>query len=140
MFVGYNIPNTVIGMNSTEWPEDLQERSYFTNYLCGDGTPRSCPGPGVSHQRDGSEYIGNEGQIVGRGPTTSLGPCRPARRPVRRRAARRERVSPRRLLHMGRISDGRRHEGSANRSAPDAAVAVTARQMIPVKWWAGRER
>ena len=53
MFVGYNIPNTVIGMNSTEWPEDLQERSYFTNYLCGDGTPRSCPGPGVSHQRDG---------------------------------------------------------------------------------------
>ena len=64
MFVGYNIPNTVIGMNSTEWPEDLQERSYFTNYLCGDGTPRSCPGPGVSHQRDGSEYIGNEGQIA----------------------------------------------------------------------------
>jgi len=44
MFLGYNVPNTAIGLNSTEWPQDLQKRSYFTNYLCGDGTDRACPG------------------------------------------------------------------------------------------------
>lgn len=44
MFAFYNVPNTAIGFNSTEWPADLQKRSYFTNGLCGEGTDRACPG------------------------------------------------------------------------------------------------
>jgi hypothetical protein len=68
MFLGYNVPNSIIGANSAEWPEDLQKRSYFTNYLCGDETNRLCPGPGVSNERDGSAYIGADGTIVRPGP------------------------------------------------------------------------
>jgi hypothetical protein len=44
MFIGYNVPNTAVGLNSTEWPQDLQKRSYFTNFICGEGTDRACPG------------------------------------------------------------------------------------------------
>jgi hypothetical protein len=43
----YNVPNAIIGAHSTAWPRDLQERSYLTDRLCGPGTDRACPGPGV---------------------------------------------------------------------------------------------
>lgn len=43
----YNVPNAIIGAHSTEWPRDLQERSYLTDRLCGPGTDRACPGPTV---------------------------------------------------------------------------------------------
>ena len=33
----YNIPNSIIGAHSTAWPKDLQQRSYLTDYLCGQG-------------------------------------------------------------------------------------------------------
>lgn len=66
MFLFYNVPNTGIGLNSTAWPEDLQERSYFTNYICGDTTNRPCPAPGVSNQRDGSTFVGADGEVVTR--------------------------------------------------------------------------
>ena len=64
MFLGYNVPNTAIGFNSTAWPNDLQKRSYFTNGICGDGTNRLCPGPGVANMRVGGAYIGANGQVV----------------------------------------------------------------------------
>ncbi|WP_205698799.1 spirocyclase AveC family protein [Conexibacter sp. SYSU D00693] len=64
MFLTYNVPNTFIGMNSTPWPEDLQKRSYFTNNLCGEGTDRPCPGPGVPHIRDQSAYPNTEGTVT----------------------------------------------------------------------------
>ena len=56
LIVFYNIPNSWIGIHSDEWPADLQKRSYLTNYVCGDGTDRACPGPGgaerpVRHER-----------------------------------------------------------------------------------------
>ena len=46
LIVFYNIPNSWIGIHSDEWPADLQKRSYLTNYVCGDGTDRACPGLG----------------------------------------------------------------------------------------------
>jgi len=64
MFLGYNVPNTLIGFNSTEWPADLQKRSYFTNNLCGQGTDRACPGPGMPHIRESSIYPGADGTVV----------------------------------------------------------------------------
>jgi hypothetical protein len=64
MFLGYNVPNAIIGANSTEWPKDLQQRSYFTNYICGAGTDRPCPGPGTPNTRDGSMYINQDGQAA----------------------------------------------------------------------------
>ncbi len=33
----------LVGPNSSDWPEDLQSRSYFLDGLCGEGTGRSCP-------------------------------------------------------------------------------------------------
>lgn len=43
MLVLYNAPVTVIGAQA-KWPKSIQERSYFTNGLCGEGTDRRCPG------------------------------------------------------------------------------------------------
>jgi hypothetical protein len=64
MFLGYNVPNTAIGFNSTAWPTDLQKRSYFTNGICGAGTNRLCPGPDVANMRNGAAYIGANGTVV----------------------------------------------------------------------------
>jgi hypothetical protein len=67
----YNIPNFWIGLHSTTWPADLQKRSYLTDYLCGDGTGRACPGPAVPLVRNdngdpngGSAYLGADGKLV----------------------------------------------------------------------------
>jgi hypothetical protein len=71
LFVTYTIPNTWIGMHSKEWQQDLLERSYFTDGLCGAGTDRACPGPGVPLNRNdntdsgkGSVYITPGGKAV----------------------------------------------------------------------------
>jgi len=43
LFLGYNVPNAIVGANSHAWPTDLQNRSYFTDGLCGPGTHNLCP-------------------------------------------------------------------------------------------------
>jgi hypothetical protein len=71
-FVTYNVPNFWVGLHSTAWPTDVQNRSYFTNGLCGAGTNRACPGPAVPLTRNdnsdpagsGSAYVGPNGQLV----------------------------------------------------------------------------
>jgi hypothetical protein len=63
-FMTYGLPNTFIGLNSTNWPTDLQKRSYFTNYLCGQGTDRACPGPNNPAQRDYAPYVNNKSQVT----------------------------------------------------------------------------
>jgi hypothetical protein len=71
MFVGYTLPNTWLGLHSTVWPADLQKRSYLTDYVCGAGTNRACPGPGVPNARNdngdsngGSAYLSASGTLV----------------------------------------------------------------------------
>jgi Spirocyclase AveC-like len=60
----YNIPNSIIGAHSTAWPEDLQKRSYLTDYLCGQGTDRACPGKTVPLSRgDDSAYMNLNGGL-----------------------------------------------------------------------------
>lgn len=46
-FLGYNVGNLWVGAHSNPWPRDLQRRSYLTDYLCGAGTDRACPGSGT---------------------------------------------------------------------------------------------
>jgi hypothetical protein len=68
----YNVPNFWVGMHSTEWNRDIQERSYFTSGICGEDTGRACPGPSVPLNRNdnrnpgqgGSVYVGPGGTIV----------------------------------------------------------------------------
>lgn len=69
--VCYTLPNGFLGLNSTEWPKDLQKRSYFTDYICGQGTDRACPGPSVPIPRNdngnpdgGSAQLGTNGKLV----------------------------------------------------------------------------
>jgi hypothetical protein len=50
----YNVPTAFIAANSTAWPDDAQKRSYLMDGVCGDGTGRACPGPGVPISRDNS--------------------------------------------------------------------------------------
>jgi hypothetical protein len=52
MFLTYNVPNTIVGLHSTDWPRDIEKRSYLT-YTCGPygGTP--CPNTAV--KRGGSD-------------------------------------------------------------------------------------
>jgi hypothetical protein len=61
----YNVPNAIIGAHSTAWPRDLQQRSYLTDRVCGEGTDRACPGPGVplSRGNDGA-YVNRAGRLV----------------------------------------------------------------------------
>jgi Spirocyclase AveC-like len=71
MFVGYNVPNFWVGTHSTAWPADIQKRSYFTSGICGEGTDRACPGPGVPLVRNNngdpaktSAYVAPNGTLV----------------------------------------------------------------------------
>lgn len=43
----YIIPWFWIEQRMSEYPEDIQQRSYFLNGMCGEGTTFSCPGPSV---------------------------------------------------------------------------------------------
>jgi hypothetical protein len=71
LFITYNVPNYWIGTHSKDWQQDLVERSYFTDGLCGAGTDRACPGPAVplsrndnTHSGQGSVYITPDGTAV----------------------------------------------------------------------------
>jgi hypothetical protein len=71
MFMFYNVPHYFAGTHSTEWPRDVQKRSYFTNGLCGEGTNRACPGPNTPLYRNdnsasgkGAPHLGLDGRLV----------------------------------------------------------------------------
>ena len=71
LFITYNVPNYWIGTHSKEWQRDLVDRPYLTDGLCGQGTDRACPGPGVPLSRNdnsdsgkGSAYITPDGKAV----------------------------------------------------------------------------
>lgn len=60
----YHLPNVLVGLNSTAWPDDLQQRSYFVGGICGGDTNRFCPQPGVANGRGDAPYVGADGRIV----------------------------------------------------------------------------
>jgi len=83
MFVLYNVPNTWTATRSGEWPADLQERSYLTNGICGEGTGQMCPGPAAPQFRNnnhdpngGSAHLDPNGDLVVP-PNTVLSPLVP---------------------------------------------------------------
>ncbi|MHB8693910.1 MAG: spirocyclase AveC family protein [Solirubrobacteraceae bacterium] len=53
-----------VAPNSTVWPEAIQDKSYFTDGICGKGTDRICPGPGVPIATRSSAYLNTSGQLV----------------------------------------------------------------------------
>ena len=43
LLVAYNVPQSLMWTVGDPYPKDYVERSYFTNGLCGPGTPYECP-------------------------------------------------------------------------------------------------
>jgi len=60
----YTIPNTLMSLSQPSWPKDLQQRSYLTDYVCGAGTNRLCPGSAIPIVRNGGAYAGPGGRLV----------------------------------------------------------------------------
>ncbi len=52
----YNVPLAMfVSANQSPWPKSVQDKSYFTDYICGQGTDRMCPGtPGIP------PFLGND--------------------------------------------------------------------------------
>ena len=46
------------------WPQDTQQRSYFTSGLCGPLTDRACSGPGVPFSTNESAYMTRDGTLA----------------------------------------------------------------------------
>ena len=47
IFLVYNVGWTWFALHQDPWPQDLIERSYLMDELCGPGTGMACPGPEV---------------------------------------------------------------------------------------------
>ena len=60
----YSGPMAVIHVKADAWPQDIQNRSYFTNELCGPGTSYACPGPGIPIPRPDSAHLTPYGTLV----------------------------------------------------------------------------
>jgi hypothetical protein len=64
MFCGYNVTNGIMAANVHAWPKAVQQRSYFTNFICGATTNRLCPGPAAGTMRVGSPVINGQGGVT----------------------------------------------------------------------------
>lgn len=62
--VVYNVPAILFSMHGSEWPEDIVQRSYFTNGFCGPGTTYACPSPENPMPREGSARVGPDGELI----------------------------------------------------------------------------
>ena len=64
--VAFNIPIALfIAPHTSEWPQAVQNNSYFNDHLCGAHTDRKCWGPGVPNARGAdTAHINNEGKLV----------------------------------------------------------------------------
>jgi hypothetical protein len=64
-FAFYHVPNALIALRGDAWPQDVQERSYFTSGVCGPGTDVACPDPRVPFSRgESSLRIAPDGTLV----------------------------------------------------------------------------
>lgn len=59
----YWLPTWIITTHVDNFPMDVQQRSYFTDRLCGPETHRACPGDNVPLFRPGSVTITPDGQV-----------------------------------------------------------------------------
>ena len=52
--VMYHLPQGFLALHSVEWPDDVKNRSYFTNRICGVQVNLACPGPHTPIARPGA--------------------------------------------------------------------------------------
>src|SRR5699024_6926281 len=63
-FAFYMGPAQWIALHADPWPQDHQQRSYFTGGICGDGTDKPCPHPALPIPTNRSGYINGDGELV----------------------------------------------------------------------------
>ena len=66
-FVFYNVPMAIFGLYASPWPDDIANRSYLTDNLCGAATTYACSGPGIPIPRPDSVHVGPDGRLQPRG-------------------------------------------------------------------------
>ena len=64
IFLVYNVGWAWFALHSDAWPEDLIERPYLTDGVCGPGTEYACPGPDVPIPRPDSGHLDPDGEFV----------------------------------------------------------------------------
>jgi hypothetical protein len=60
----YNLCWMWLGQHQHPWPEDIVQRSYFTNGVCGGGSDAACPGGVVPVHMRGTAHLGAENELV----------------------------------------------------------------------------
>ena len=64
MLVLFSLPTAIAGLYVGPWPEDIQNRSYMTNGICGPGTTYACSGPGIPINRPDSVHVAPNGELI----------------------------------------------------------------------------
>jgi hypothetical protein len=64
--VCYHLPVAFLALHSTEWPDDVKNRSYFTNGICGPLVDLACPGPSTPIARPGAPRPDYSGRFADR--------------------------------------------------------------------------
>lgn len=64
LLMGYNVATQWFALRADNWVEDVTERPYVTDGMCGPGTEYSCSGPGVPIARPDSAHLDTERNLV----------------------------------------------------------------------------
>ena len=63
-FLSYNVAWSWFALHNDTWPQDVQQRSYFTQRVAGPGTDYAPPGPDVPAPRGNSAHVSPDGRLI----------------------------------------------------------------------------
>lgn len=64
LFASFNGFAALFPLHWNDWPDDIEERSYFRQELCGEGTTVACPENHLPIPRETSVRIGPDGDLI----------------------------------------------------------------------------